>query len=531
MIFQHLGRPQTLYFCLLSCATVLLLLITITAIQLGLDTAEPSNRMIFHAAPMAVSVLEHDWNLDYTAIQQVAMHMQVSTNGNLTTKILTTSGDDFQITNQPYFWIADDRGLGLYTIFAGAIFGLSLQGLFNFHISLLAVTVIAFMIGNSKKPLNLLLLVSLLIAYQTALFLMAAAGKEKYFAEASVHISESRYFDLLALFPITHILLAAFNENKLNLSSKLSFLVQCILFAFLLHCRSTIKWEVLAALLAILLILFLRLKHKQPITAQIFKCPLVLCACIFVFLPIYEKFTFHSKYFSENGGERTIWHNMVIGMSDHMFFREKFGFKGDDYSAARAVIDFYLPQPQELFDPTLSNVKKLAASKVRDKVVDETARAAMNALGSHTNYNWAGHETYARKFLLDTAIKYPKAVIELYAIVKPTLIWANLKKNLLTGLNRVKNLNPALQLTSVILPSLFLIFLILNIAAAMKKNNLRLNFKFIYGYSGIFLFFSTIPSYFFYASSMTVAPFFMLLFTVLIVFIIDLCSNTLKRVV
>lgn len=383
---------------------VLFLSVFSGAKALRLDTADPSTRMLYHAMPMALSWRYFNWPHNYTANFSIAMDFQNPAYKTFADKVgKAMARDRFEGAGQ-YFWNVDDRGLGDYAILSLILFGASLKGLFYFYFILLMLTVGAFWVGLRKSADAHAYCVVLLAGLLTCLPIWPNAPGVADFAEVTVHLSESRLFGLLALFPAAHMLLFARQSGRIGRVELICLLGQVGFFVFLFHARSSIIWQVGALLLLFAAQAGWQYVSTRKLSSRIAVCAGVFAISVFVLLPIYQRVVYHKHYFGEEGA-RTVWHNMVIGM----MYSPVFGKNqiGDDATAIRLVLE---------------REKALRHPHDPNYTVPDQLQKALNSLGSHNRYDWRGHEAAAKDYLLATLREHPWTFIKLYVYEKPRAI-------------------------------------------------------------------------------------------------------------
>src|SRR5690349_6971751 len=101
----------------------------------------PSNRLRYHAIPVAVSRLYHGWPRNYTASHSLAMQFH-NTNRRVADILRESLHPPYPIGTGIYFWVADDRGLADYVVASFRLFGPRLHSLSQFYCLVLATTVL-----------------------------------------------------------------------------------------------------------------------------------------------------------------------------------------------------------------------------------------------------------------------------------------------------------------------------------------------------------------------------------------------------
>jgi hypothetical protein len=387
------------YACvLILCIGVVFLTMGFAAHQMGLHKSEPSNRLRFHALPVAISQLYHGMKHDYTAWNSIAMPFQAD--GPITDRISTAVLSKPPANDGVYFWTADDRGLADYVYVAFVLFGPGLFSLFLMWFLVLgaqlAVTVLRFL----RDPPGLVVICCTLIAIAAVIPLYTRASGTT-FGESSIHISESRLFDVLGALAAVHLILSIF--RPFTAARWLYFAgigaSTFILFA-LVHARMSVAWLVLPITI-ISCFHACRMWRRKRDVARFALVPAMALVIGFAALLIYQHKAFNPAYRS-GIGPRTMWHNILMGTHFNGAFAEKLGMVHvSDQLAAAAVIAYM----KKTNDPRLTP--------------DWNVDYIMNSLGSHNTFDWRTYESVARSLVLRTFIENPVETLRLFLIDKP----------------------------------------------------------------------------------------------------------------
>ncbi len=475
-------------FLLLFCAFA-------TAKYLGLNKADPTNRLMHHAMPVAMSVLYQGWPFDYTANRALAMKFRMYEGAHepkvgftsidqLIEKLKDTSFDK----SQTYFWVVDDKGLGLYAIIAGAIFGLSLNGLFLFYFFIIGASSLLFIYGNKNSKENVIILYSYLAAlcFLIPIFIFLSVSNPGQ----AIHISEARLFGMLSILPIVHLFLFGIQKREIHSHEMIAVIGQVIIFIFLLHIRSSMTGQMGILVLAVLLFGCRSIRMRNwNIRAIISAVSLVFA--VTVALPLFERIFFHDHYFG-NSGQRTIWHNAVMGLAYNTHFKKNYCLGVDDWKSALAVLKYKYG---------IEFTKKTACDS--NPKLDEEVNTAMKSIGNVAEYNWEEHERTARNLVFSLLQKYPREGIELFFYNKPMSIFYEIKgyfRNLQNIL--MKDLGLLLLLSSGFLVMIFGSFLL---SFVFLSENFKVNVFPIVFFMGILTIGGGIPPFLFYPALSSVA--------------------------
>lgn len=396
------GRTHVLFALILLS----FLSISIHGKSLGLDKAEPTNRAKFHAIPVALSEFYYGRKHDYTADWSIAMFFQ---GGGLPTEttIAKTLETHAQPSDRPYFWTADDRGFSDYVYLAFALFGPHVKSLFKFYFVVLGAAVVLFVIRYRRDWQALGLLALLLTAIDVSLPIFVRAPGGLNFGEASLNISESRMFDILAAVTMLHLVLASLRPREELMWRNLALtLGQVLIFTFLFHARSSIGYLIVAlvAIAGFAAMRRLRKERRDIRTAAAMFVP----ACLVIFgllcLSLYERAVYNPQYFTVRGS-RTVWHNVLMGLSFSPTLAHDLNIGGEDKDAVQAVIRFM----REHHDPRL------------DPTWNETT--ILNSFGGHNTFDWDTYESVARELVMTEIAAHPLAFAKLVLWEKPRQVY------------------------------------------------------------------------------------------------------------
>ncbi len=379
-------------------------LIIVTAVTQGQGRASAGERIAIHALPVALSVMYADWPHDYTANGPLAaqVHELVPTVG-VTETIRRIRAQNFAQDDAPYYWYADDRGMGDYVILAFRIFGANNYALFFFYFLILGTSIVLFLLAYGRSQQAGLMIALGLVAF----FVCIPLWQLTYLtAKASINISESRMFSILAAVSILHFCWLAFAAPKsLSKTEWFCALGQLAIYAFLLHCRSSLRVETVALTCCMLVALIWQLVRSREASWHPKRLTLaaafpILAAVVIV--PAYQHSAFNPGYFADKGA-RTFWHNIVIGFAHNDYFKSLLTLDGSDRLAAVAV---------------------LRHAKIKQPTIDPEASAtqAMLSLGGDGTYDWANYERQARQLVIDTVKTHPTEFARMMLWEKPQLV-------------------------------------------------------------------------------------------------------------
>ena len=142
----------------------------------------------------------------------------------------------------PVILQGNELGLVDYTYWAFKLYGISINALVLFYFTLLFVSVALFFVTFRRSRFCLLLLMLYLAAHYFAL--------DYAQTRAIIAIQNSRFFPVLALLPALYLLLLVVTRARPTLAVAAMAAVQTFILMFMVFCRTQTYWEVLAILLA-----------------------------------------------------------------------------------------------------------------------------------------------------------------------------------------------------------------------------------------------------------------------------------------
>jgi hypothetical protein len=145
-------------------------------------------------------------------------------------------------TLPPVILQGNELGLIDYTYWAFKLYGISINALVLFYFTLLFVSVALFFVTFRRSRFCLLLLLLYLAAHYFAL--------DYAQTRAIIAIQNSRFFPVLALLPALYLLLLVVTRARPTLALVAMAAVQTFILMFMVFCRTQTYWEVLAILLA-----------------------------------------------------------------------------------------------------------------------------------------------------------------------------------------------------------------------------------------------------------------------------------------
>lgn len=405
----------------LVLAAVLLGYYVYAGLCLGNAEDRVSNRMQFHAIPVALSYLYYGKPHDLTAYKGIAFEFQAQQTPLPQLLAKYSSGvDQANIQQQQtYYWVADDRGMGDFTIVAFRLFGPHISSLYWLYIALLAVSIGAYVLTLYRDRLSMTVMVVLLGGYVVSLFAAVVSGSnDNYNFEGKlIPIHDSRTFDALAIIGLAHILLAALSRRRLGVVGLFGLMTQVAVLCLILMARSSLKLEILVLLCVMLvLIAYCTLSRHRRIrsegASQDTSLPplrslvigLVCLLSVPVLAHIYESRIYNAAY---NNTVRTVWHNILMGVG--------------------------VPEPGAVFPSSESDdalvIKAVVAHRnLRHPESPWDEQTILNSLGGHVEFDWRAYEAEARDIFFGLWRQEPGVMAAWYLYGKPLLVAKLLKK-------------------------------------------------------------------------------------------------------
>jgi hypothetical protein len=391
---------------LAGAALTLLLLLYAADRRLGLYR-HASERYRFHAIPVAISTLYHHRPHDYTAYRGLALRFQ-NTRKDLDDQIREALHPTYDIDGGTYYWVADDRGLADFVIGAFRLFGPRTRSLSKFYFVVTLVSLSLYLIGYWRSPATLTLPVFVLLcwlALATVMLVRVPLPFHDGWWGADIALYESRCFDVLALFSFLHLSILAGSRVPTTAATYVTAIPQALLLVWLYHARSSLGWQYLAlgaiVALRVLWWVFQRLRSAEApcLFRPLFAA--TLAALSIVGLKHYQQQVYHPHY-AEEYGQRTFWHNALMGLTYHPALRE--------------TLPMSCCSDQEAVELVLARMER------DDPGLDRTRwnkRGALDSLGNHGRFDWNGYEKVAREIYFDLWKDQPAAMAWCYAYYKP----------------------------------------------------------------------------------------------------------------
>ena len=174
--------------------------------SLALDR-HPSNRLMLHVLPVAVSVLYHGRVHDYTAFKSIAMAMRGGEDVTAASVRAVPPGDD------TYYWAADDRGLADYAIAALALFGPRVTSLYWMFFVVFAASLALFLLDLGRHAVAAALAVLATTALYVCLPVIPLGNLTLPIFEVG-SLFEPRLFELVSYVAALHLGMTVWFDDR-----------------------------------------------------------------------------------------------------------------------------------------------------------------------------------------------------------------------------------------------------------------------------------------------------------------------------
>jgi hypothetical protein len=395
-------------------------------LSIGIDQPITS-RLRYHAIPVAMSVLYHGRQHDYTAYRSLALGFQARPEAIPITQDSIEARLAWAATSKPpkddatHYWAADDRGMADYVIGAFALFGPHVKSLYAFYFVVLGASVLLLVLDIGWHRVGGALLIFALVSVYTCLSVIPLGNLTVAVFENGV-LYEPRLIELLAFVATVHLGLAAYFDDRWTTVRVWIVAAQALVLAACYHMRSSVGWEVAFVLLTGAVIWARRTgflcglrglcvlprRHLLgrapgsvgPVPAP--PWPIVCVSASLLVLAAYRHEVFNSRYFQDLGG-RTVWHNALMGLGSNGHLNGRYNLRIDDELIVHDVIS-YLRQTDD--------------SRLTPEFLAQIDYA-MSSLGGQHAFDWVTYEKAARDFYSHIWRIDTRHMLHCYLIDKP----------------------------------------------------------------------------------------------------------------
>jgi hypothetical protein len=212
----------------------------------------------------------------------------------------------------PVILQGNELGLVDYTYWAFKLYGISIDALVLFYFTLLLVSVVLFFVTFRRSRFCLLLLMLYLAAHYFALDYARTPG--------ILVIQNSRFFPVLALLPALYLLLLVATRARPTPALAAMAAVETFILMFMVFCRTQTYWEILAIVLAAVVVTGLRPLRRavfrisqwpSAIGQSIYETwPAALAAAGVVMLLVYSGLAPDKTLYSAESKAHLFWHDL-----------------------------------------------------------------------------------------------------------------------------------------------------------------------------------------------------------------------------
>jgi hypothetical protein len=402
-------RPMSQQKKLITSVAIIFVALLVVIRGYNLYRAQPSERYFYHVIPIALSVLYFHWPYDYTGSATVEKDYTSHGRSHGMDYVLSHRGEH-QDSKEVYYWTADDRGALDMTVAGFYLFGPKISSMAYLYCLVLAVTVIVFCLSHRESITALRTLAIALLSLGVCFGIWNFINKSTSsgFGESVINLSESRLFGLLAFFAVLSLYFALVQKKQLSAWQLAGATFQALLYAELLHSRMSVLW--LLPPLGLIAVAGIFSCAITPIRRNAYAI-LALISLAIIAKSAYEHAVYNPAYYAERGS-RTIWHNVLMGLSSNPFFGKELGIiKVTDPVAAQVVARY------ERSGTIVPENQHLSAAQLQE--VDDEVRTAMNSLGNYGTYDWPKYEREARSYVLAVFKAYPGQFLITFFWYKP----------------------------------------------------------------------------------------------------------------
>jgi hypothetical protein len=305
---------------------------------------------------------------------------------------------------------ANELGFADYIYFSFRLFGDQISSLYYFFYLIVAVTCLIYIVQFRNSPFLLFLLV---------IFISELYFLENYANSYGIQlntVANSRLFSGLSLVPALHILFILWQRQPPRALTVAGVIVQSLIFAFLLSCRTEVAWQVamvVAVACGIALSPLPLLRGQKPRDLVNRLSPLWPAVILFAVVSAYSavvSMKADRRYSTEPKGH-IIWHEILMGIlsTSPELRREYVGSEELTYSDG------------EVYTAVIRDLKARndTSSPILRKLGNEDLTIDLMA-------GWRKYEKLVRSLTLRIILHHPLAIVETVPTkVKDQLVWYN----------------------------------------------------------------------------------------------------------
>ena len=304
----------------------------------------------------------------------------------------------------PVILQGNELGLIDYTYWAFKLYGISINALVLFYFTLLFVSVALFFVTFRRSRFCLLLLMLYLAAHYFAL--------DYAQTRPIIAIQNSRFFPVLALLPALYLLLLVVTRARPTLAVAAMAAVETFILMFMVFCRTQAYWEILAIVLAAVVVTGLRplrralfrVRHwPSAIGKSVYETwPAALAAAGVIMLLGYSALAPDKALYSAESKAHLFWHD---------FFASTVGSDPVLY----AIYGYNLPP----FSDTISYVAALRDLRGRNDGASPVAEVVDGVLDIDIWKSNGAYDAQMRQLYFRVVREHPWLVLRSFLIGKP----------------------------------------------------------------------------------------------------------------
>ena len=355
------------------------------------------------ASEIAKSQLLMDVPRDYTgyaAISRVPMELSASEVEEWRVQLAQLSGyeDDMRFET-------NDKGVVDFVRWAYQLFGMNNRSLLELWFVFLSLGLLIYVIDHHADSGALLLVLLFTLALYATVFIIPLSDQLN-------NIHDPRFFGVLALVPLLHVIVATLN-NRLTIRSALCVAGQVALIVVVLHARSSAQWLIVCAFAVsgLLIMTDLTTRTSEGGLAKLRRVarnrawPAVVLFGGLVALGLYKQATYHPAYF-ESGpypDRRVMWHNVFMGFTVHPELSQQYRLPIVSDSVVYEAAERYLIRGDDR-----SQWEDVFEAEYRE--------------GGAEGLNWSKYDLVVREMFFEVLRAHPLQAVATFAYYKPRLL-------------------------------------------------------------------------------------------------------------
>tara|TARA_Y100000590_G_scaffold274281_1_gene307983 strand:+ start:26633 stop:28306 length:1674 start_codon:yes stop_codon:yes gene_type:complete len=424
-----------------------------------------------------------------------------------------------------------DVGYISYIIVSFILFGINLQSISLFFLTIIITSSVIFMITYQNRNIFFFIL-------QTFLFLLIFIVISNYGGSSQIaSMTNYRFISVLSIIPTLHLSFFFLDQKYLNVKNILLALTQLFILIFLYFVRGTSLWSFLfLASFYFFWIVTIGIKNLKFNKNKIY----LMLSVFFIFIISVSIGNLLIQNNSSNINKHEtvmlkhpFWHSAFIGIAMHPKIHEKYVCSDKEFKDIKknpvikcGIYPLRFPNKSSLyknviyFQPRDYFGYNAAVKYLNDNKINENI-GMVNSFNLELSINWPRYESILKKLYFDAIYNFPVEYIYLNLVVKPLRVFFEFIKFVFYFFSAFK-LNTLFILLIFISSAFLQLIIFKNIKIKEDFNFIeKQNRKSIFHIFFIFLFFTSIlPSLIFYASPQSGISEALIVFFALLMFII-----------